>query len=64
MAATPDRANADLRRRLAVDATPPPQIARGNRSPLLDPHETLAQARLSGCSDLDFVWAFDPRRRC
>jgi hypothetical protein len=31
MAATPDRANADLRRRLAVDATPPPQIARGNR---------------------------------
>ncbi|KAF8732319.1 hypothetical protein HU200_016303 [Digitaria exilis] len=32
MATTPDRTNADLRRRLAVDATPPPQIARGNRS--------------------------------
>ncbi|KAF8714045.1 hypothetical protein HU200_028040 [Digitaria exilis] len=28
MATTPDRTNADLRRRLAVDATPPPQIAR------------------------------------
>ncbi|CAN6222392.1 unnamed protein product [Urochloa humidicola] len=28
MAATPDRANADLRRRLAVDAPPTPQIAR------------------------------------
>ncbi|RCV09430.1 hypothetical protein SETIT_2G027900v2 [Setaria italica] len=28
MDATPDRANADLRRRLAVDAPPPPQIAR------------------------------------
>jgi hypothetical protein len=32
MAATPDRANADLRRRLAVDTPPLPQIARGNRS--------------------------------
>ncbi|KAL6647808.1 hypothetical protein ACP70R_015245 [Stipagrostis hirtigluma subsp. patula] len=28
MAAAPDRANADLRRRLAVDAPPPPQIAK------------------------------------
>lgn len=29
-------------------------------STLLDPHDTLAQARRTGRSDLEFVWAFDP----
>jgi hypothetical protein len=32
MAATPDRVNAELRRRLAFDTPPPPQVARGNLS--------------------------------
>ncbi|AQK45008.1 hypothetical protein ZEAMMB73_Zm00001d025914 [Zea mays] len=36
MAATPDRVNADLHRRLAVDTPPPPQVARVHGSKVYD----------------------------